>query len=92
MVTLTLGTPATRLAQEQLSEEALLFYLVGEPEESGIAPPGIRMGISEHAKLGVLVQIFGNGRSRRPTKKLSFKSIWRYATAGRYCPSSRYRA
>ena len=62
MVTLTLGTPATRLAQEQLSEEALLFSLVGEPEESGIAPPGIRMGISEHAKLGVLVQIFGNGR------------------------------
>ena len=62
MVTLTLGTPATRLAQEQLSEKALLFSLVGEPEESGIAPPGIRMGISEHTKLGVLVQIFGDGR------------------------------
>ncbi|MBN98999.1 MAG: hypothetical protein CME16_07080 [Gemmatimonadetes bacterium] len=62
MVTLSLGTPATRLAQEKLAEGSVLFSLVGEPEESGIEPPGIRMGIPELAKLDVLVQIFKDGK------------------------------
>ena len=48
---LTLGTSATRIAQERIRDIPIVFTMVLSPERSGISPPGVSMDIPFEKKL-----------------------------------------
>ena len=59
---LTLGTPATKIAQETIRDITIIFTMVLDPKESKISPPGVSMDIPPEIKLRNLKRIFPSAK------------------------------
>lgn len=55
---LTLGTPATRIAQETAKNIPVIFTMVLDPKKSNILPPGVLMDIPPEIKLSNIKSVF----------------------------------
>jgi len=72
---LTLGTPATRLAQSRLGGLPQLFAMVLNPEENVITPPGVCMDIPVDIRVEMLARMLGD---------VSFGTLYSSASVGPY--------
>jgi len=59
---LTLGTPATKLAQEVVKDVPALFTMVLDPKAGNVSPPGVVIDISPEVKLRQLKRILPNAK------------------------------
>lgn len=55
---LTLGTPATKIAQETANNIPIIFTMVLDPKGSKISPPGVSMDIPPEIKLRNIKKVF----------------------------------
>lgn len=59
---LTLGTPATKLAQEIVEDVPVLFTMVLDPGASNVLPPGVTMDIPHDEKLRNVKRVLPNAK------------------------------
>jgi putative ABC transport system substrate-binding protein len=57
---LTMGTNATRIAQDMVTDVPIIFTMVLDPHRSGISVPGVSMNIPYETKLETLKEILPN--------------------------------